>query len=660
MKTQITSIQLILLLSLNFSACDGRNNPSKNIPDTDPPQVMSTVPAQYSGSVHPDSAITFNFDEQIDPLSSEKAISLVCDGEILGITTQCQDTAVTVSPDVRMPLSASCNVIVSGLSDENGNTMEAPYTLTFTIMYLYQYRPALLWSISPVEGAVGIYPGELVKVFFYEDINPFTVTGSSFSVSNDQGVVAGTLVVSGNMITFTPSTPFAYGKEYTVTIRDTIASLTGRYFEHDYTWLFSTLGLIGREEILSFQEPQPNELLIHSADSGDTIIVWGEGGGGYYHNTSMKWIERPLGLDWGTPSLLLDASEDKILDYQFIGNKRGERFLLLRQLSGWWALRYDPQIGEWEEPVQLHDVPGYCSDNITCLGSEVSFTVGEDGSALLAFVEQSNPLDWRKMRVKRYSPDAGWQDVEDIATSSDSYLSTQKPPPNVIDSEGQAFIAWIRKPYGGSTYEHELVTSSFTKELGWSAPELVLNTTSYPGIELYSGAMILGSLGTPWLFWSQDSLLYFSTYNRTMGWQSNQVLGPGTYVATLFDSAANSMVLIKDTSTYSGSTMVIHFTLEEGLQTPYYLPVPGRFCCCFGDPSDRVVVIFSSHDHLWRIEYTPDGFWGEPEAVGPYAGFNYNLGADSSDITMLPDETILIGSVRSKQFGWELVVTSFH
>jgi subtilisin len=89
-------------------------------------------------------------------------------------------------------------------------------------------------GVSPSDGATGVAVGTNVSVTFSEAVDPTTVNGSTFTVS-DGGGVAGSISVAGNGLsaTFDPSADLANSTLYTITVTSGVQDLSGNSLDQD-------------------------------------------------------------------------------------------------------------------------------------------------------------------------------------------------------------------------------------------------------------------------------------------------------------------------------------------------------------------------------------------------------------------------------------------
>jgi len=103
------------------------------------------------------------------------------------------------------------------------------------------YVPKVVY-MSPTIDATSIAINLTIEAQFNNDINPLTVNDLSFLLASPEGSVSG--VVTYDALSKTVSlkvSNLTYNKNYGVTLKKTIADITGVSMESDYTWSFSTV-----------------------------------------------------------------------------------------------------------------------------------------------------------------------------------------------------------------------------------------------------------------------------------------------------------------------------------------------------------------------------------------------------------------------------------
>ena len=127
-------------------------------------------------------------------------------------------TALPEAVPANLNPSATYTVDVSGFDDVNGNLV-TPFSSTFTTGTAANPPGLSLTSTNVPYGATGVSPTQQLVLTFNQILDPTTVNSSTLEVMNGWNSnygLAGTYVVSGSTVTFTPLTPFPNGANITV------------------------------------------------------------------------------------------------------------------------------------------------------------------------------------------------------------------------------------------------------------------------------------------------------------------------------------------------------------------------------------------------------------------------------------------------------------
>jgi hypothetical protein len=92
-------------------------------------------------------------------------------------------------------------------------------------------------ATSPGDGDSSVALNALVTVTFDEDIDPLSITGSSFYLS---GNVPGTITYGSRSAALNPDSDFQYGTTYTATVTTAVTDVAGNHMDSNYTWSFTT------------------------------------------------------------------------------------------------------------------------------------------------------------------------------------------------------------------------------------------------------------------------------------------------------------------------------------------------------------------------------------------------------------------------------------
>ena len=139
-----------------------------------------------------------------------------------------------------------------GWSFTTGATLStAPPAVSFTVPPLVP--PVVPGTLSPVaavspvaaatvvgNGGTGVPISGAVAATFSEAMDPLTITGSTFTLTQGATPVAGVVSYAGVTATFTPTSFLAPLTVYTATVTTGARSLTGTPLAADFSWTFTT------------------------------------------------------------------------------------------------------------------------------------------------------------------------------------------------------------------------------------------------------------------------------------------------------------------------------------------------------------------------------------------------------------------------------------
>jgi len=96
-------------------------------------------------------------------------------------------------------------------------------------------------STIPVNGATAVAVNTPISATFSINMNPATLSASTFTLTGPGGAVAGSVTYSGATATFTPAAALANGTLYTATITTGATDLGGTPLLANYVWTFTTI-----------------------------------------------------------------------------------------------------------------------------------------------------------------------------------------------------------------------------------------------------------------------------------------------------------------------------------------------------------------------------------------------------------------------------------
>lgn len=165
-------------------------------------------------------------------------------------------------------------------------------------------------AANPANAQVDIPLNAPIVVTFTDEIDPSTVTASSFIVRNGESQVEGTLSAAGNTITFTPNGPLLQKTTYTVLITTSVKDSAGTSLAEDYTLSFTTIEITPLGKWIKIAAGWDNGAAINE---NGTLWAWGcnysgqlgNGSGGDQTHAADSNVPIQIGsdTDWADISL---------------------------------------------------------------------------------------------------------------------------------------------------------------------------------------------------------------------------------------------------------------------------------------------------------------------------------------------------------------------
>jgi hypothetical protein len=206
------------------------------------PIVVATNPEHEEVAVPLNQVITVTFNKEMNPetITEESIIIVGPATQVSGVVTYSGVTA-TFTPSALLELNTIyTGTVKTTVKDVKGNALQVDYVWTFTTGTTV--APTVILT-DPDNLETNVPLDQIITATFSEAMNPLTIDGTSFFITENGNPVAGTVSYAGSTATFTPSTFLLSGTTYTATITTAAENLTAIALASDYVWTFSTLGL---------------------------------------------------------------------------------------------------------------------------------------------------------------------------------------------------------------------------------------------------------------------------------------------------------------------------------------------------------------------------------------------------------------------------------
>lgn len=249
---------MALLASVFMAACGGGGGGGDTILGTSnvtaiAPTVTATTPLARTPivtGVAINSKVTATFSKAMnaDTLSAS-TFTVACPNgtNIAGTVAYVAASRVaTFSHATNFPINTTCTAtITTGAKDTGGVALAQNFVWQFkTGATADTTRPTVTLTV-PAAGATGVATNTKVTATFSEDMDPATITGTSFTLVNT--TLGGTAVagdvsyaVVGKIATFTPTAALPANTLFTATVTTTAADLAGNTLAANKVWTFTT------------------------------------------------------------------------------------------------------------------------------------------------------------------------------------------------------------------------------------------------------------------------------------------------------------------------------------------------------------------------------------------------------------------------------------
>ena len=208
------------------------------------PTVVSTNPANGDVSVETNKSVTAIFSESMDP-SSIDGTTFTLKGPggvtIAGEVTYIGKTA-TFNPTSDLANSTIYDAsITTGAKDLAGNPIAVAKTWSFTTGAAADLTKPTITVVDPLNAATGVGINRNITANFSENMEPSTITNTTFTVRKLGGAfIDGDVTYADKTATFNPTADMANSTTYVANITIEVKDLAGNAMETAKTWSFVT------------------------------------------------------------------------------------------------------------------------------------------------------------------------------------------------------------------------------------------------------------------------------------------------------------------------------------------------------------------------------------------------------------------------------------
>ena len=228
-------------LALAVSAC---GSDTSVLPDggTTGPTLTAMSPLDGAIGVGLNSKVSAAFDMPMNPLTATTFTLKQGTTAVAGTVSASPDAATAIfAPAANLTANVPYTATVSGsASSVAGGTLGVDRSWTFTTGAAADTTPPSITATNPANNDTNVPVNTRIAATFSKAIDPASITSSAFSVKQGTASVAGSVAYgSGNVATFTPSSPLSASTQVTATITG-VKDLQGNVLASPYAWSFTT------------------------------------------------------------------------------------------------------------------------------------------------------------------------------------------------------------------------------------------------------------------------------------------------------------------------------------------------------------------------------------------------------------------------------------
>ena len=214
-------------------------------PDTTPPTVSATSPANNATGIKLNASVSATFSEAMTNATlntSSFTLRPRAGGAATTGTVNVSGNTATFTPTASLAGSTQYTATISSTAtDAAGNALGSNYVWQFTTSAAPDTTPPTVSTTSPADRTTGIALNTSVSATFSEAMTNSTLNTVSFALAIHGGPsVAGTVQVSGNTATFTPTLSLAGNTLYHAIITTAAMDAAGNALAAIYKWHFTT------------------------------------------------------------------------------------------------------------------------------------------------------------------------------------------------------------------------------------------------------------------------------------------------------------------------------------------------------------------------------------------------------------------------------------
>ncbi len=529
-KSVVLNFAALILVAFVVIACGGGGGDGGGAEaDITPPSVTLTDPASDTSGIQISSSIQVTFDEALKPSTANTGTVLMqTGGTSINYSISCVGNQIVLTPDQTLEYETIYTVtLTTGIEDLSGNPMTSDYVFSFTTMSAP--LPSMVFIVIPADQEQDVLTDSTIEVVFTEEMNPSTISQSTFYVTENGNSVGGLLSYGSNRLTFTPTNYFAFGATVSATMTTGIQNLTGTGLSNDYTWDFKTRILHGSPVLIesNVTDTLPPEVAVDP--DGNVMVIWGQWYGsdtcGSKYDLWANYYNIITG--WDTPQRIENIAGTT--GWYDIGNDDNGNFIVAwynmdscgSRVSRIWASRYVKGVG-WGTAEAIDPSP---VDD-----SEPNIAVNSSGNAVVVWHQNDSKL-WANI----YSVGSGWASADTIAPIAFGN------PQAVIDSSDNVTVTWSTYVPGCTPYPgciRDVWAVRYLPSSGWGTPEVIDSSSEDAG----GSRMGVDGNGKVIAAWGQGGDVWYNRFEQGIGWGTAEIIGLANNIGDVaVDQAGNAI-----------------------------------------------------------------------------------------------------------------------
>jgi hypothetical protein len=223
-----------IAMMILFTACSD-DETTETTETNIPPTVNSTDPANNAIEVPRSKVITIEFSEAMDPTTINATSFSLTDGEnnVTGDVSFSGTTASFTPTDSFEPSANYTATLTTEAKDLGDRPIETNTVWSFSTGILTEadaVAPTVILT-KPADNDIDVARNKIISVEFSEAMDPSSINGSTFTLSQADVALEGNVSYSGTTAKLIPSTLLDADTRYTVTITTGVTDVAGNALE---------------------------------------------------------------------------------------------------------------------------------------------------------------------------------------------------------------------------------------------------------------------------------------------------------------------------------------------------------------------------------------------------------------------------------------------